>query len=354
MTNAVITGVGSYIPKVIINNEDFLQHEFYDASGEKINKDNKEVIEKLNAITGIKSRRYLQDNMTCSDMGAEAASAAIKDADIDPESLDYIIVAHNFGDIQHDNIQSNQLPTLASKVKHELKIQNPGCVAYDILYGCPGWVEGMIQAYAFMKAGMAKKCLVIGNETLSRIVDPHDRDTMIYADGAGACVLELKEENSKRGILSVASETHTYEEAYFLFMAPSYKKNLTDHYYMKMHGRKIYEFALNNVPRAMANCLDSSELEIADIKKVLMHQANEKMDEAIVKRFFRHYKAKAPEGAMPMSIKELGNSSVATIPTLLDLILKNKLEGHQINEGDAVIFASVGAGMNINAITYKF
>jgi 3-oxoacyl-[acyl-carrier-protein] synthase-3 len=103
----------------------------------------------------------------------------------------------------------------------------------------------------------------------------------------------------------------------------------------------------------MKKALDDSNIPIDKIKKILIHQANEKMDEAIIKRFYRLMKAKIPEGIMPMSIQKLGNSSVATVPTLLDLILRNNLEGHQIDEGDAILIASVGAGMNINAIAYK-
>ena len=121
-----------------------------------------------------------------------------------------------------------------------------------------------------------------------------------------------------------------------------------------MYGRKIYEFSLNNVPNAMKDALDKSGLAINKIKKILIHQANEKMDEAIIKRFYNLMDAEIPENVMPMSIQKLGNSSVATVPTLLDLILNNKLSDHEIKEGDAVIFASVGAGMNINAVVYQF
>ncbi len=121
-----------------------------------------------------------------------------------------------------------------------------------------------------------------------------------------------------------------------------------------MHGRKIYEFALSHVPDAMKSCLEKSGKTIGDIKKILIHQANEKMDEAIIKRFYKLYGMKVPEGIMPMSIDKLGNSSVATVPTLLDLILKGKMEDQSLDKGDVIILASVGAGMNINAIVYQF
>ena len=242
---------------------------------------------------------------------------------------------------------------MAARIKHSLRIKNPKCVAYDILFGCPGWIEGVIQAKAFIDAGIAKTCLVIGAETLSRVVDQHDRDAMIYSDGAGATIISASDDQ-ERGILSHESASYTYDEAYYLFFGCSNNLNLDkDIRYIKMHGRKIYEFALSNVPAAMKSCLEKSGADIKDLKKVLIHQANEKMDEAIIHRFYRQFKVQAPEGIMPMSIHKLGNSSVATVPTLYDLIIKGNLEGHDLNPGDLVMFASVGAGMHINAIMYR-
>ena len=351
--NIKITGTGSYIPKIVQKNEAFQQHSFLNIDGSEIPSSNEIIIEKFKAITGIAERRYAENHLTASDLGALAAEKAIKDADVDPESLDYIILAHNFGDVKSGSIQSDILPCLAARVKNILKIKNPKCVAYDILFGCPGWVEGVIQGQAYIKAGMAKKCLVIGTETLSRVVDPHDRDSMIYSDGAGATVIELSDEDG--GILSHESASYTHDEVYHLFFGCSNDKSLEeDTRFIKMYGRKIYEFALSNVPNAMKTCLDNSGIDIKDVKKILIHQANEKMDEAIVNRFFRLYKTPVPERVMPMSIHELGNSSVATVPTLLDLIKNNYMEGHELNKGDIIIFASVGAGMHINAITYKY
>ena len=351
--NIKITGSGSYIPDVVEKNEDFHQHTFLNTDGTSIDYPNEVIVDKFKAITGIVERRYAKEHLTSSDLGFFAAEKAIEDAKIDREELDYIIVAHNFGDVKANTIQSDILPCLASRVKHSLRIKNPKCVAYDILFGCPGWLEGVIQAQAFIKAGMAKKCLVIGSETLSRVVDDHDRDSMIYSDGAGATIIEATDEEG--GILSHETASFTYDEAYYLFFGKSNNPELDkDIRYIKMDGRKIYEFALNNVPNAMKACLDKSGTGIKDVKKVLIHQANEKMDEAIVKRFYRLYKTPMPKGIMPMSIHKLGNSSVATIPTLFDLIKNNKLENHKLNKGDVIIFASVGAGMHINAIAYRY
>jgi len=350
--NIKITGTGSYIPSRIETNENFYQHEFLNADGSSIDNTNEIIVEKFKAITGIGERRYIKDSLNNSDIATFAAKKAIEDAKIDPETLDYIIVAHNYGDVKHDSEQSDTVPSIASRVKHLLGIKNPKCVGYDILFGCPGWVEGVIHANAFIKAGIAKKCLIIGSETLSRVVDKHDRDSMIYSDGAAAVVLESS--SDKGGIIAHDSATFALDEAHFIYFGETNNQEITDkRRYIKMYGRKIYEFALTNVPLAMKTCLENSGIPVTDVKKILIHQANEKMDEAIVKRFYKLHNMEMPEGIMPMTIDKLGNSSVATVPTLYDMILKGKLEGHQINKGDVIIFASVGAGMNINAIIYR-
>ncbi|WP_456377425.1 3-oxoacyl-ACP synthase III family protein [Lutibacter sp.] len=353
--NSIITGTGSYIPEEVKKNSDFLNSQFLNEDGSLMEYENDVVIEKFKAITGIEERRYATPNLTSSDLAYFAAKRAIEDSGINAEELDYIILAHNFGDVTKGAFQSDILPSLASRVKHKLGIKNPSCVAYDILFGCPGWIQGVIQAEAFIKSGIAKKCLVIGTETLSRVLDPHDRDSMIYSDGAGACVVEAFESDSSTGIISHITQTDTLDECYYLFFGKSYDKSKnSDIRYIKMYGRKIYEYALNNVPLAMKKALDASGIDVLDVKKIFIHQANEKMDEAIVKRFYRLYKTKLPEGIMPMSIHKLGNSSVATVPTLFDLIKRGEIENQEINKGDVIILASVGAGMNINAIVYRY
>jgi 3-oxoacyl-[acyl-carrier-protein] synthase-3 len=351
--NIKISGIGSYIPEKSVSNTDFSEHVFLNEDGSPFGYPNEVVVNKFKNITGIENRRYANDQYTSSDLGYFAAKKAIENAKIDPETIDYIIFAHNFGDVKQGTIQSDMLPSLATRVKHKLQIKNPKCVAYDLLFGCPGWIEGVLQTNAFIKSGMAKRCLVIGGETLSRVVDDHDRDSMIYSDGAGASIIEAS--NDASGMLSYESATFANEEAGYLFFGKSYNTELDpDTKYIKMYGRKIYEFALSNVPTAMQSCLDKSGVAIDDVKKILIHQANEKMDEAIVHRFYKLYGKTPPKDVMPMSIHDLGNSSVATLPTLFDQVLQGKIENQEINKGDVLIFASVGAGMNINAFVYRY
>ncbi|HWB23918.1 MAG TPA: ketoacyl-ACP synthase III [Chitinophagaceae bacterium] len=350
----VIIGSGSFIPCNIKTNSCFTGQCFYDDQHRLINQQSGDIIAKFQQITGIAERRYVDEQMNASGMAALAGARAIEDAGIDAETIDQVIVAHNFGDTACNAVQGDMVPSLASRVKHKLGIKNPACVAYDLLFGCPGWLQGLIQADAFGKAGMAKTCLIIGTETLSRVIDIYDRDSMIFSDGAGA-VVTVMEENGGRGIIGSKSASYACEDIGYITMGqPNFQLNGSAHKYLKMQGRKVYEFALKEVPAAIKNCLEQCNADINEVKKIFIHQANEKMDEAIVERLFKLYGIKnVPQNIMPMNIQTLGNSSVATIPTLYDMVRKQQLAGHTIYDGDVIVFASVGAGMNINAVCYK-
>ena len=354
--NTVIIGTGSHIPDVIVKNEDFVNQDFYTEKKEKIISLGEKIVRQFEAITGIQERRYADKGINTSDIAFFAAKEAIENSGIDPETIDQIILAQNFGDVEKGGTQSSQVPSIAARVKHLLKIKNPTCVAYDVVFGCPGWIQGFIQAHAYIQAGMGKRFLIIGAEALSRVSDKYDRDSMIFADGAGAVIVEAQESNKKSGFLSYSMQTDTFEEVNYLFSGKTYKlDSKKDTYYIKMQGRKIYEYALSKVPAAMKLALDRSGYNINDLKKIIIHQANEKMDEAMLQRFYKLYDLEdnIPKNIMPMSIAKLGNSSVATIPTLYDFILKGKYEQHKINKNDILMFASVGAGMSINSIIYK-
>jgi 3-oxoacyl-[acyl-carrier-protein] synthase-3 len=351
MKKSIITGTGSHIPSVKVPNRQFLENDFYGADGTKITKPTADIVDKLQEITCIRERRYVTDNLTVSDISFMAAESAL--AGIDRESLDYIIVAQNFGDLRSDNPISEMVPTIAARVKHKLRIKNPYTVAYDIPFGCPGWLHGMTIADYYIRSGDAQKVLVIGAETLSRVIDPHDVDGMIYSDGAGAALVEATDEDC--GILSHVTRSDTYDKAFLLGVGKSYNPSHEgEELYIKMQGHEIYKYAVRTVPKVVKQSLDKAGLSLTDVKKVLVHQANQKMDEAILARLFKLYRIEnIPEHIMPMTISWLGNSSVATLPTMLDLLQRGNLDNHELNSGDVVVFASVGAGMNVNSMVYK-
>jgi 3-oxoacyl-[acyl-carrier-protein] synthase-3 len=351
MPNAIITATGSYIPTLKVPNEYFIGHEFYGPDGTRLEKPTQDIIGQFQDITCISERRYITDGLNTSDIAFLAAKQALDG--VDTETLDCIIVAQNLGDLSQDNRRSDMVPTIAARVKHRLRIKNPYTIAFDVPFGCPGWLHGMILANYYIQSGDAKKVLVIGAETLSRYSDPHDMDSMIYADGAGATLLEATERDA--GILTHVTRSDTFEEAYLLWIDKSYNPSLDGgSMFLKMHGHEIYKYAVKTVPEVVKQSLDKAGYTLRDVKKVLIHQANQKMDEAILKRLFKLYKIKdITEHIMPMTISWLGNSSVATLPTLFDLLQRGKLNNHKLHSGDIAVFASVGAGMNINSMVYR-
>jgi 3-oxoacyl-[acyl-carrier-protein] synthase-3 len=351
MVNSIIAATGSYIPQAIIPNAHFLGNEFYGSDGHRLARSNADIINKLYEITNIRERRYVTDDLSTSDIACMAAKEALDG--IDRESLDCIIVAQNLGDVRADNIRTDMVPNIAARVKHKLRIKNPYTIALDIPFGCPGWLQAMIMADYYIKSGDARRILVIGAEILSRVSDPHDVDCMIYADGAGATLVEATDQNV--GILSHVTRSDTYDNVNLLRLGHSYnpKRNGND-LFIKMDGHEIYKYAVRNVPQAVKKNLDRAGIELSDVRKILLHQANGKLDKAILERLFKLYDAqKIPADIMPMTISWCGNSSVATLPTLFDLLQKGRLENHRLHSGDIAVFASVGAGMNINSMVYR-
>jgi len=355
MRRSIITGTGKYIPTEIIKNDYFLDRTFYTDEKVLFDKPAEEVIKKFEEITEIYERRYAKQNQVTSDIGALAAEAAIIDSGIDRNELDYVIVAHNFGDVDSEQNRMDFMPNISARVKHKLGIKNNRCRTYDMNFGCPGWVEALILAHQFIESKLANKILVVGADMLSRLVDKYDRNSMIFADGAGAVVLEAKEGNNENGVLSYLTICDNEDEIDYLGMGPSLNPNsFENNCTISMKGRKIYEYALKKVPAVVKTAIEKSGLDISDINKVFLHQANAKMDHAMVSRLFKLYgMSEVPENVAPMTVQFLGNTSVATVPTMYDMVVKNEMKNHTVKSGDTIVFASVGAGMNINALVYK-
>ena len=349
-----IIGTGSYLPPNRVTNEDFLKHSFYKKTGERITKDTGAIIKKLVAITEIEERRYAADDEDNTILAHHAAELAIADAGIDKNTLDQIIFAHNVGNVPLGEKHLDLIPNLAARLKNKLGITNENCVAYDLLFGCPGWVQGLIQSHMYFAGNGAKRILVIGSDILSRIMDENDLDSMLFSDGAGATVLE-RQDNDESGILSFKAVSSCEKDIDYIRNDQRILNEEDDStYYIKMNGRGVYRYGLEKVPAAIKACLDDAGYKVSDVSKFLIHQANGKMIKQMLHKLFEMEGLDSfPESVLPLSVQFTGNNSVATVPILLDLIRRDDEFKHDIKKGDIIVLASVGAGMHANCIVYK-
>jgi len=240
MLRTVISATGRHIPSVRVPNDHFLDRDFRDANQRPLGKTNEEIVQQFEAITGIRERRWAPPELVTTDLATDAAQEALDSSRLDPESLDGIIVAHNFGDVRTSRPAPDQVPAIAARVKSRLGIHNPSTVAFDLIFGCPGWLQGVILADSMIRAGDAHRVMIIGADTLSRISDPHDRDSLIYADGAGAVIVEGRETDG--GVLARAVRSDTLEHASMLFMGASYHpERFLEALFLKMEGRSVYK-----------------------------------------------------------------------------------------------------------------
>lgn len=352
--NAVIKSTGAFYPEIIQSNAAFLQTTFLKKGNIEIAKAPSLVIEKFESITEIKERRIAKPTITSSDMGYLAALEAIENGQVDKETIDYIIVAHNWGDVSTTHNYYDAVPNIAARIKGKLQIKNPNCVAYDILFGCPGWLEAMKQAHLFIKSGEANRVLIIGTETVSRVAEKSDIDSMLFSDGAGAAILEKTTED--KGILACRTVSHCGEELDYLKMDTAYDPALKDTgFYLKMEGRKVFRYGMEEVPKVINACLQKAGVQLADVRYLVMHQANAKMIKQMVKKLFDIHGIKEyNKDILPINVDVMGNNSVATIPTVLHELANKKFNTRGIQAGDIVAFASVGAGMHANCVLHKF
>jgi len=354
-TRTIISGTGSIIPDLLIPNSHFEANEFYDKQGKPVGKSGAEVVAKLESISGIRERRYLPFEEDSIGLMTEASRLAVEDAGLDVNQLDGIIVAHNAGNMIPDTGAFHTVPNMAAALKNQLACTNRDCFAYDILFGCPGWLQGIVQAHQAIISGDAKHVLVTGLEVASRLLDPHDPDSMLLGDGCGAAVISRSDEGNA-GLISHATFSHALDDHRIIYLGPSHKPGVEGSCFFHMNGRVVYKYATEWVPKVIGTALEKAEMTIDQIDLFLFHQANAKMLEAVAANLadLCGIDLAMISDKIPSTIEFLGNTSVATIPTMLDLIRKNKLRGFAIREGDVAVMASVGAGMHCNALVYRF
>ena len=357
MRRSVFIGTGCAIPDGTVPNEAFRSNAFFADYGQPLDPAaSARAVDRVADISEIRERRYAAPEQAASDLAIVAARRALTRANVDGETLDYLVVAHNFGDVRAPGYRVDTVPTLAARVKRALGIANPRCIAYDLPFGCAGWLQAVIQVDYFLRSGDARRALVVGAETLSRVCDPHDRDSMLYSDGAGAAVLEAVESETC-GIISHSSRSDALDHGSLLRMDRSYDPCYQDRdrLFLKMRGRKLYEYAVRTVPVVVSECLEAAGVSVKDVSRFLVHQANAKLDKAILRRLVADdAECEKLDELMPLIVSWLGNNSVATVPTLLDLVLRGERDMAPPSPGDVFVLTAVGAGMNANAVTYRF
>jgi len=313
-----IAATGSYLPEKILTNEDL--EKFVDTTDEWIT-----------ARTGIKQRHIAGDDQSTCDLAEFASRNAIEAAGIDPQSIDLIILATTTPD--------RVFPSTACLLQQRLEIH--GCPAFDIQAVCTGFVYALDIADKYIKTGAAKRVLVVGAETLSRIIDWTDRTTcVLFADGAGAVILEASEE---QGILS----THIHADGSFsdlLTTNASITGVNTEAVHIGMKGNEVFKKAVNTLGAIVEETLEANNIEKNDIDWLVPHQANIRIINATAK------KLKMSMDRVVVTVQHHGNTSAASVPLALDTAVRDG----RIKRGDTLLLEAFGGGFTWGAALIKY
>ena len=320
MSNILITGVGSYLPKKVISNNELPVN--LDTSDEWITK-----------RTGIRQRHLVTEGELTSTMAIAAAKKALQNANIDNKDIDLIIVATTTPD--------QTFPATAVKVQSELNIGI--CPAFDIQAVCAGFIYALNVGSSLLKTSNFSKALVIGSESFSKILDWSDRSTsVLFGDGAGAFVLEKSNENSEWGILS----SNFYSNGNFSNIlhtdgGPSINLQVGK---VRMNGKEVFKHAVEKLSSCLIEAMNSAKLKIQDIDFLVPHQANSRIIEALSK------KLDIPIKKIINTVDIHANTSAASIPLAFDSALKKNI----IKNGDIVALNAIGGGLSWGASIIKF
>ena len=279
--------------------------------------------------TGICERRVSKDMGTCG-LAIEAAKRAIDDAGIDPKEIDLIVLATSSGD--------RAFPAAAMDVQAAIGAVN--AVGFDITAACSGFIFGLHIAHSFFAAGIYKTALIIGAETLSKVVDWTDRGTCIlFGDGAGAAVVRASETGIIRTLMGSDGTKGWTLECQARNIGNCLNGIKPELGFMKMDGKEVFKFAVRKVPEIVAKILEDAQINPDEIKYFVLHQANFRILEAASRRL------KVPMDRIPVNIDRYGNTSAASVPILLDEL---KRDG-KLERGDKLVLAGFGSGMTWGA-----
>jgi 3-oxoacyl-[acyl-carrier-protein] synthase-3 len=326
LKSAGIIGTGSYVPEREVTNFDM--EEMVDTSDEWIV-----------SRTGIKSRRFADDETATSDLALEASKKALKDADITAEDLDLIIVATITPDMS--------FPATACIIQDKLGATH--AAAFDLSAACSGFLYGLTVANQMIASGLYENILVIGAETLSKILDFEDRNTcVLFGDGAGAVVMGPVEDG--RGVLSTDLGSDGSGGMALHLPAGGSRNPATIEtvknkmHYVQMEGSEVFKFAVRAMGRASKKVIKEANLKLEDVDYLVPHQANIRIIQSAAK------KIKLPMDKVKVNLDQYGNISAGSIPIALDEAIK---EG-KINKGDNIVLVGFGGGLTWGACLIKW
>jgi 3-oxoacyl-[acyl-carrier-protein] synthase-3 len=320
---AVVRGVGHYLPDRVVANAEF--EASLDTSDEWIR-----------SRTGIERRHFAAEGQTTSDLAARAARAALADAGIAASGIDALIVATSTPDLT--------FPATATMVQAEIGMT--GGFAYDVQAVCAGFVFALANAQALILSGQARRVLVIGAETFSRIMDWTDRGTcVLFGDGAGAVVLEAAEgtgQSSDRGIL--AADLHSDGRYRDLLYVDGGVSSTRSAGHLRMQGNAVFKHAVQKLAETAHAALDKAGLTGADVDWIVPHQANLRIIAATAERM------QVPMERVVVTVQDHGNTSAASIPLALSV---GKARG-QIKPGDLLVAEAIGGGLAWGSVVLRW
>ena len=318
---ARIIGTGSAVPEQIVTNEDLSK--IVETSDEWIS-----------SRSGIKERRLAKEETTTS-LAILAGKRALENAGIASEEIEVIIVATCTPDYF--------FPNTACQVQEAIGAKH--AVAFDLSAACSGFLFALSTAQAYIKGGIYQKVLIIGAETMSKMIDWSDRSTcVLFGDGAGAAVVSAEE----TGVLELVQKSDGTGKGVLSCKARE-TRNLLNHEsetkeYLYMEGQPVFKFAVKTVPECVEEVLKKAEVKKEEIRYYILHQANSRIIQSVAKRL------KEPEEKFPMNLSLYGNTSAASIPILLDEMNRNGL----LNRGDKLVFSGFGAGLTWGAVLLEW
>lgn len=318
---ARIIGTGSAVPEQIVTNEDLSK--IVETSDEWIS-----------SRSGIKERRVAKEETTTS-LAILAGKRALENAGVTAEEIEVIIVATCTPDYF--------FPNTACQVQEAIGAKH--AVAFDLSAACSGFLFALSTAQAYIKGGIYQKALIVGAETMSKMIDWSDRSTcVLFGDGAGAAVVSAEE----TGVLELVQKSNGAGKGVLSCKARE-TRNLLNHEsetkeYLYMEGQPVFKFAVKTVPKCVEEVLKKAEVKKEEIRYYILHQANSRIIQSVAKRL------KEPEEKFPMNLSLYGNTSAASIPILLDEMNRNGM----LNRGDKLVLSGFGAGLTWGAVLLEW